>query len=204
MRDNIYTIPVSEVFEPKCGCPICRMRDMLEKRCIEYIMGAAMMEPDIRIETNKAGFCTDHFQMMLGQKNRLSLALMLESHLDEMEKQVFSGVPLLGKSAGRQGKDAGRAAESCFVCRQVDWAMERMLASVCRLWEQEMGPMGGDEVNLIVAEALYHHWPKADEGTLTRARAGVADTAAPRTAARERTRRSAPIAGRPVRIVRGC
>ena len=84
MRDNIYTIPVSEVFEPKCGCPICRMRDMLEKRCIEYIMGAAMMEPDIRIETNKAGFCTDHFQMMLGQKNRLSLALMLESHLAEL------------------------------------------------------------------------------------------------------------------------
>ena len=28
MRDSIYTIPISEVFEPKCGCPICRMRDM--------------------------------------------------------------------------------------------------------------------------------------------------------------------------------
>ena len=27
MRDSIYTIPISEVFEPKCGCPICRMRD---------------------------------------------------------------------------------------------------------------------------------------------------------------------------------
>ena len=26
-------------------------------------------------------------------------------------------------------------------------------------------------MNLIVAEALYRHWPKADEGTLTRARA---------------------------------
>lgn len=38
MRDNIYTIPVSEVFEPKCGCPICRLRDTLENRCVEYIM----------------------------------------------------------------------------------------------------------------------------------------------------------------------
>ena len=43
MRESILTIPVSEIFEPKCGCPICRMRDMLEQRTIEYIMGAAMM-----------------------------------------------------------------------------------------------------------------------------------------------------------------
>ncbi len=137
MRQDITSIPVSEVFEPKDGCPICRMRDRLEERVVDYITGAAMMEPDVRIETNKQGFCFTHYQQMLKKRNRLSVALMLESHLDEMEKQVFSGVPLLGKSAGRQGKDAGRAVESCFVCRQVDWAMERMLASVCRLWEQE-------------------------------------------------------------------
>ena len=30
MRDSIYTIPVSEVFEPKCGCPICAMERTLE------------------------------------------------------------------------------------------------------------------------------------------------------------------------------
>ncbi|MFT3952216.1 MAG: DUF6062 family protein [Oscillospiraceae bacterium] len=78
MRESILTIPVNEVFEPKCGCPMCEMRDMLESRCIEYIMGAAMMEPDVRIETNKLGFCKEHFEMMRACKNRLSLALMLE------------------------------------------------------------------------------------------------------------------------------
>ena len=116
MRDNIYTIPVSEVFEPKCGCPICRMRDMLEKRCIEYIMGAAMMEPDIRIETNKAGFCTDHFQMMLGQKNRLSLALMLESHLAELRKNGYRDI--LDKAKARPRKRIGMKTvnDTCFVC----------------------------------------------------------------------------------------
>ena len=60
MRDDICTIPVSEVFEVNDGCPICRMRDMLEQRTVEYIMGAAMMEPDVRIETNRAGFCHVH------------------------------------------------------------------------------------------------------------------------------------------------
>lgn len=137
MREDITSIPISDVFEPKDGCPICRLRDRLEERVVEYITGAAMMEPDVRIETNKQGFCFTHYQQMLKRRNRLSVALMLESHLDEMEKQIFAGVPLIGKSAGKQGKDAAKAADSCFVCQQVDWAMERMLASVCRLWERE-------------------------------------------------------------------
>ena len=87
MQDSIYTIPISEVFEPKDGCPICRMRDMLETRGIDYIMGAAMMEPDVRIETNRLGFCKLHYDKMLQQKNRLSLALMLESHLKEIQEK---------------------------------------------------------------------------------------------------------------------
>ncbi len=137
MRDDITSIPVSEVFEPRDGCPICRMRDMLEARVVEYITGAAMMEPDVRIETNEQGFCYTHYQMMLGRRNRLGVALMLESHLNEMEKKVFAGAPLLGKSSKKQAKSAGQAASTCFICRQVDWAMERMLATVCRLWENE-------------------------------------------------------------------
>ena len=86
MRESILTIPVSEIFEPKCGCPICRMRDMLEERTIEYIMGAAMMEPDVRMETNRLGFCKIHFEQMRDCKNRLSLALMLQSHLQDIKK----------------------------------------------------------------------------------------------------------------------
>ena len=107
MREDITSIPVSEVFEPKDGCPICRMRDMLEARVVEYITGAAMMEPDVRIETNKQGFCHTHFQMMLKKRNRLGVALILESHLEEVEKQIFHGAPLIGKSSKNQAKAAG-------------------------------------------------------------------------------------------------
>ena len=79
MRDDICTIPVSEGFEPKDGCPICRMRAIAERRVISYIMGAAMMEPDVRVKTNELGFCRDHYSMMRKANNRLSLALMLDS-----------------------------------------------------------------------------------------------------------------------------
>ncbi len=137
MRYDITNIPVGEVFEEKDGCPICRLRDKLEKRAVEYITGAAMMEPDIRMETNKQGFCIDHYRMMLKQRNRLGVALIIESHLAEMEKHVFGGTTLIGKAPRKQGKDAGRAVCSCFVCGQVDSAMEKMLPTVCRTWEEQ-------------------------------------------------------------------
>lgn len=137
MRDSITSIPVSEVFEPKEGCPICRMRDTLETRVVEYITGAAMMEPDVRAETNQQGFCIGHYRRLLRQRNRLSVALMMESHLAEREKTVFAGLPLVGKRSSRQAKSAGKAAGTCFVCQQVEWGMERMLATVCRLYGTE-------------------------------------------------------------------
>lgn len=70
MREDICSIPISEIFEPKDGCPFCRMRDMLEDRMATYITGAAMMEPDVRVETNRLGFCHQHFEQILQRGSR--------------------------------------------------------------------------------------------------------------------------------------
>lgn len=135
MRESLLTIPISEVFEPKSGCPICRMRNMLENRTVEYIMGAAMMEPDVRIETNKLGFCNTHFHQMLKQKNRLSLALMLQTHVEQCEKNLFERKKLFeGKNAKR--KYLSDVNQSCFVCSKVDWGMERLLRTFFEMYEQ--------------------------------------------------------------------
>ena len=61
MKENITTIPINDLFKPKNGCPLCRMEEMLEKTYVDFIVGDAMMEPNIRIETNKKGFCHRHF-----------------------------------------------------------------------------------------------------------------------------------------------
>ena len=136
MKDSIYTIPLSEVFEPKDGCPICRLRDTLEQRCVEYIMGAAMMEPDIRIETNHTGFCHRHFNRMLQQKNRLALALMLESHLAEIRDEVL---PTAGAGRGFLAKKPAekRVTERCYICEKVDWALDMMLGNLLALWRRD-------------------------------------------------------------------
>ena len=91
--EKIYTIPVNEAFsksaeDKSCGCAMCSLERMLEANELDIILGAAMMEPDIRIKTNHAGFCSKHYDMMFEMKNRLGLALMLESHLDEWREKL--------------------------------------------------------------------------------------------------------------------
>ncbi len=137
MRDSIYTIPISEVFEPKCGCPICRMRDTLEQRCVEYIMGAAMMEPDVRVETNRLGFCADHFEQMLHQKNRLSLALMLESHLKSLRESGYREI--VQKAAAKPKKRGGmvNVNDTCFVCDQISRVLQTMVGTVAHQWQKD-------------------------------------------------------------------
>lgn len=138
MRESILTIPVNEIFEPREGCPICRMRDMLEKRTVEYIMGAAMMEPDVRIETNRQGFCKVHFEQMRACKNRLSLALMLQTHLQQLQKDVFvkAKTGLFEKKTAKQQK-VSAIIEDCFVCSKIEWGMSRLMVTFYELYQKE-------------------------------------------------------------------
>lgn len=135
MRDDICTIPVSEVFEEQDGCPICRMRDTIEERILDYILGDAMMEPDVRIETNQKGFCADHFDKMMNRRGRLQLALMLQTHIDEINNDIFSKKFM--NSDHKKGEKAKKLTDSCFVCEKIEWGLSRMIDTVYRCYENE-------------------------------------------------------------------
>ena len=135
-----YTIPINEAFEagaadPKCGCPMCSLYRTLEENQLDTILGGAMMEPDVRIKTNEEGFCKIHYDMLLGMKNRLSMALTLESHLIELQKDLNpSGL------SGLFAKPAARVAEleeSCYVCSRVNYHFARMTEVVISLWKSD-------------------------------------------------------------------
>ncbi|MBO5322454.1 MAG: hypothetical protein J6B22_07650 [Clostridia bacterium] len=135
MREDICTIPISEIFEENDGCPICRMYERAEKRIVEYILGDAMMEPDIRIATNKVGFCQHHYDKMLSTRGRLQLSLMLQTHIDEINKGIFSKnifVPA-SKKSGR----AAKISESCFICDKIGFGLSRMIETIYRTYENE-------------------------------------------------------------------
>lgn len=134
MREDICSIPINDIFGPKDGCPFCRMRDMLEDRMSTYITGAAMMEPDVRVETNQKGFCKTHFDMILERGSRLSVALILESLLDNIKDDIMprSKPPIkkiLPKAEARE--------KSCFVCENVDKNMEHLSSTVIKMWSSD-------------------------------------------------------------------
>lgn len=141
MLEKIYTIPVNEAFDAcredhELGCPICNLRKRLENDELEIIMGASMMEPDIRIKTNEKGFCGRHFDMMLARNNRLGLALILESHLAEVRKKTETGGFLGGKTAAI-GDSLAKLEASCYVCDRINYSLGKMLENTVYLWESE-------------------------------------------------------------------
>ena len=134
--EKIYTIPVNEAFEAEDGCPFCRLYDMLENNELDIILGASMMEPDIRIETNKKGFCHEHYDKMFGAKNRLGLALMLETHIDELIAHL-SKKPLIGDKLKSASDFLATASKSCYVCDRIDNNFQKMVECACILWESD-------------------------------------------------------------------
>ncbi len=141
MAEQNYTIPVNEIFEARGGCPLCRMQAMLEERSLDYITGAAMMEPDVRIQTNAQGFCHRHFAAMQSRAKALPVALVMESHLKYIKSQLVGESPLAYKPPKRPGEKSaiGEMLDDCYVCRKIRWALDEMLDTICRLWKRDNG-----------------------------------------------------------------
>ena len=142
MAEKIYTIPINEAFEgavlhEPSDCPFCLLHDMLEKNELDIILGASMMEPDIRIETNKKGFCQQHFDKMFEKGNRLGLGLILESHIAEIEKNVFSGGTAFDGKGEKEQAKLESLEKSCYICDRIDTAFAKMLDNMVYLWETE-------------------------------------------------------------------
>ena len=139
--EQIYTIPVNEAFEASakdktCGCPFCTLYNKLEDDELELVLGASMMEPDVRIKTNKEGFCKTHYDMMFVRKNRLGMALTLESHLAELSSEI-KDKGFLSKPGDRPMSRISKLEESCYVCRRIEFNFNHMIETAVLLWDTD-------------------------------------------------------------------
>jgi hypothetical protein len=144
VKDKIYTIPVHDAYLSDAACPLCELEKSAEKNLLEYYLGPAMMEPDIRVTTNDKGFCRDHWKRLyLSEENRLGLGLVLHTHIDDLCKNLGT---MLDKSVPDKrkgmfnGKDKNyrqrieKAAEavearagSCLICDRIAYTMDRYI-----------------------------------------------------------------------------
>lgn len=150
MKETIYTIPINDAFDEMGECPLCTLRTKLEAEAVEYALGAAMMEPDYRIESNEKGYCNRHYSMLFSNTNKLSLALVLDTHLEEIRKElekVAKGTDKLNNERGGffkknfAAETAGKicdflekSTESCIVCDKIDHTMKRYVDLILEMW----------------------------------------------------------------------
>lgn len=145
MKEQLYTIPVNDEFDKDCECPVCEMYRSLQNAAIDFTMGPSYMEDDIRMETNKTGFCDKHVRLLYQNQNRLGLALILQTHTERVIKNVeklakggHAGGGLFRKKetsdvkAYMDGLDA-----SCYICSRMANTFERYLVTVFYLYDTD-------------------------------------------------------------------
>ena len=139
--EQIFTIPVNEEFDA-CrddaanGCPFCKLYRRLQRDEIDIILGASMMEPDIRIMTNEQGFCAKHFEIMLGRKRMLGMGLILESHLAEVKGKITKRALLKDPSAASIPL-LKKLSDDCYVCTRIKRNLDAMISTAVYLYEHD-------------------------------------------------------------------
>jgi len=131
MKEHIYTIPLNEHFGKLESCPLCSLFEMMEYNEVETITGASMMEPSVRIQTNKEGFCEKHLFQITQVRKKLPVALMFQSHLEELFKDIK------GKSGEHQIKRLDSLEHSCYICRRIKANMDSIYSNFFHLYKND-------------------------------------------------------------------
>lgn len=153
MKERIYTIPLNEAFDENSECPFCSLFSTLEDHKTDYFLGAAMMEPDVRIVTNVKGFCHHHLHQMLQKQHTLSLALSLDTHLMQIQKRLASHQKEIDDLSQEKGwfKKGNALADAyhhledtitqtnqtCAVCDEIKETMDRYYETFFYLYTSE-------------------------------------------------------------------
>lgn len=147
MKEQLYTIPVTDAFQSDCECPLCKMKQDLEQAAIEYTLGPSYMEDDNRAMTDEMGFCEKHIGDLYQQKNRLGLALILSTHMAKITKDLreLSSSSPSGKSFLKKKSDAtalgdyvSRLSHNCFICSRITNTFDRYIDTIFHLYKKDI------------------------------------------------------------------
>jgi len=118
------------------------------------------MEDDLRMQTNKLGFCAKHMKAMYKEQNRLGVALMLHTHMQAISKNVGDittnrrPIPLFGKDPNsvlpKLREYLAKTHASCYICNRVEDTFNRYVDTFFHIWSK-----GGDNAKLVESQDGY-------------------------------------------------
>jgi len=137
---------VHDAYRQGGECPLCLLEASAEKALLISFQHSRAMEPDVRVRTNREGFCAEHVRRLYAGKNKLGLGLAIHTRLQHVLPEVAAALGEAEKAAG--GRDAKQAAvraaarlsgigESCYVCGLLRQDRERWIFTILYLWSKD-------------------------------------------------------------------
>lgn len=153
MKETVATIPLMDAFSAQDECPFCFLEREAEQHAISFIMGSAYMEDDIRMETDKIGFCRHHYKMIYDYGNRLGSALILDTHLRKVNKELEEQTAafktrkkssIFGRKQGKEKAESksnlsgwiDEKEQSCYVCDHFKSIYRRYLSTFFDMYKK--------------------------------------------------------------------
>ena len=135
MHYHIGNMLILQEFNGGDGCPLCRIRNILEKRLVEQYLNEAVMEDSQRQAVNERGFCMHHTQMMHARQNKLSLALQYVTRLTTLKGKLEITAD---KKIGKKMADAfEHCGNTCVICDAVEENMVRYYKTIAEMFAGE-------------------------------------------------------------------
>jgi len=172
MAEQLYTIPVNDAFSADCECPMCMLYKDLEDRAIEFTLGPSYMEDDNRAITDELGFCPTHIRRLYSEKNRLGLALMMNTHMNKTirdlkalsQKGPAPRSGFLKKSTSKSPvvEYIDKLESTCFVCQRITPIFDRYINTIFHMWKKD--PDFKSKVDGCKGFCTYHYGLLYDQG----------------------------------------
>ncbi len=156
MKEELYTIPLMDAFRANDECPFCYIERNVEQNALDFVLGpqASYMQDHVRAETDKVGFCREHYRKMFAYGETLANALITDTRLQtlirEMKKEmknytVTSKIGMVDKlrkdsehvrGSNNVSRWVHEKEESCYICNHVKRNYERYVATFFFLYKR--------------------------------------------------------------------
>ena len=153
MKEQLYTIPLNDAINANEECPFCFIERKVEQDLMDFVLGSgsSYMEADIRDQTDRAGFCREHFKKMFDYGNTLGNAWILKTHykrfINEMTQEFKGYTPgkisfknrFLHSSSNENAikEWITKKEQSCYICNHYKDTYARYLDTFFYLYQQD-------------------------------------------------------------------
>jgi hypothetical protein len=141
---------VHDAYKEGGECPLCTLIDGVERTYLLSFQGSRVMEPSVRVQTNRIGFCPDHYRRLYRGENKLGLSLVVHTHFKEklpgLEAELEGVVKPEESKKGRAKDPASDRLDAlarslrellagCYICDMLSSDLDRYIFTILYLWK---------------------------------------------------------------------